>query len=775
MADIPVLEQQQEEVGQRREPQPAPAAKRKASYRIPRKFFLGLVGLIGLVILGFMVSLTFDLPPLTQIENPSSNLSTQVYAVDGEVLDHFFSKENRVPVKLSEISPYVVDALVSTEDARFYEHSGVDTWSLPALIKRNLSGVSSGASTITMQLSRNLFDAVGRERTVKRKLKEIIVSAILEKNYTKQEIIEAYLNTVNIYSNAYGIEMAAKRLFGVSAKDLKIEQAAVLVAMLKGQGVYDPIRKADKVVERRNFIINNMAAHQFIPADSAFLDSVKALPLITAKQGLAHQQGSAQYLRQAVRKFMQDWCASHMKQDGTPYDFYTDGLKVYTTIDSKVQEQAEQAVTKHLTKLQATFDKHIRGREPYKYDPSILMDLMHQSERYHQGKEANKTEAEILAEFEVPVPMRIFSWEGEIDTTLSPMDSLRYYARFLETGMVSIDPRNGQIKAWVGGINFSHFKYDHVAQGKRQVGSTFKPFVYGKAIESGFSPCTQILNQPITFENVNGEGDTWSPKNADGEFGGLMTLRRALATSTNLVTANLMSRLQPQNVVDFAHKVGIQSDLEAVPALCLGAADLSVLELTGAYCTFANAGVYIEPYFISRIEDKNGNVLATFGGNPRQGCHPNTAYQVVELLRGVVDEPGGTASRLRYRYQMRGEIAAKTGTTQKHADGWFVGMTQNLVSGVWVGCADRRMRFTSMSLGQGANMALPIWAYYMKSLYDDPDIQLQNDGFERPSGARSLAYCDEPTDRFADREALADSLQQTARSATSSDDLDSFE
>jgi penicillin-binding protein 1A len=735
----------------------------------PRWIFLGLVLLMGVGILGFILINASDLPPLNEIENPQSNLSTQVISVDGAVLDNFYTEENRVNVRLDQISPYVVDALIATEDARFYSHPGVDRWSLPSLIKRNLTGVTSGGSTITMQLSRNLFDQVSRDRTINRKVKEIIVSVILEKNYTKQEIIEAYLNTVNIFGNAYGIEMASQRLFAKPARDLGPEEAAVMVAMLKGQGVFDPIHRPDTVIARRNLVLDLMVRHGVLETSS--VDSLKGLPLVVAAQGREHEKGLAPYFRQKVREFMVEWCQTHAKPDGTPYNFYTDGLKVYTTLDTRLQRHAETATRAHLSDLQQAFDDQLKGYEPYRSDPSILTDLMRQSQRYRNARKAGKEAAAIRAEFDEPRPMALFSWEGEVDTVMTPWDSLKYYARFLETGMVSIDPRTGAVRAWVGGINFSHFKYDHVAQGKRQVGSTFKPFVYAAAMDNGFSPCDEEINQPVIFENVDGNGSRWAPKNSDGQYGGKMTLRQGLATSTNLITARLMRRLGPEVVADYAYKAGIQSKLDPVPALCLGTTDLSVLELTSAYGTFANGGERIEPFFIARIEDRKGNILEEFHPNGRTAFSRRTAYLMMELLKGVVDAPGGTATRLRYRYNFRNEIGAKTGTTQNHADGWFMGVTPPLATGVWVGCADRRMRFRSMKLGQGASMALPIWALYMKALYEDPDINLPQSRFSRPPGMQEGINCDE----YLAEQANPSQLREGVLRSMSSDDLDSFD
>ncbi|MEO0900320.1 MAG: transglycosylase domain-containing protein [Bacteroidota bacterium] len=745
---------------------------KKRSYMVPRLIFLGIVLLGFLAVIGFIAYSATDLPPLDEIENPQSNFSTQVFSEDGVILDNFYTEENRVPVSLNNISPYVVDALIATEDVRYYSHSGVDYLSIPALVVRNIfRGTSSGASTITMQLSRNLFNAVGSSNTVNRKIKEVIVAAILEKNYTKQEIMEAYLNTVNIYSNAYGIEMAAQRLFGVPASDLSIEQSATLVAMLKGQGVFDPIRRPDTVISRRNQVIGNMVKHGFLSYEGAELDSLFNRPLETVKPGYSHLQGSAPYFREHIRRFMRDWCKKNSKEDGTPYNFYTDGLKVYTTIDYKLQHHAEQAVRDHLSKLQLTFEKSIKGAEPYKFTPAIIDDLVRQSARHVMARKAGKSDAEIREMFDKPVKMKIFSWTGEIDTVMSPRDSVKYYSKFLESGMVSVDPLTGKIKTWVGGIDFKFFKYDHVAQGKRQVGSTFKPFVYGVAMQSGMDPCTEMLNQPFTIENVNGDGETWTPKNATGEFSGLMTLRRGLATSTNIITARLMDAVKPVNVVRFAKASGIKSPLEAVYALCLGTSDLSVLELTGAYGTFVNQGVHIEPFFISRIEDRNGNVLATFGGEPNTATDPRTAHKIIELLRGVVDE--GTASSLRSKYKFTAEMGGKTGTTQNHSDGWFMGVTPNLVTGVWVGCSDRRMHFPSLKYGQGAEMALPIFANFMQSVYDDEELAWVQEKFHKPRGFNPDFSCGEGDEDA--RMMNPNMIKPQQEVMPSSDDLDSFD
>ncbi|WNJ21399.1 transglycosylase domain-containing protein [Pontibacter sp. G13] len=684
-----------------------------------------------------------DLPTFSEISNPQRRLSSQIISSDGIVLDNLFAKENRVQIGLNEISPYVIDALIATEDTRFFQHSGMDQWVFISILKRYIGGTTSGGSTLTMQLARNMFDKISMERSIHRKIREIVVSLQLERMLTKQEILAAYLNTVNIYGNTFGIEMAAQRLFSKPARDLNLEESATLVAMLKGQGVYHPIRHPERVTERRNLVIGLMKRHELLDLEQTKIDSVIERPLETAPPRAQHVEGIAPYFRQQVRSFAYQWCRENTKPNGEPYDLYEDGLRIYTTLDTRLQQHAENAVKNHLTKLQGQFDRHLSGYAPYDEFPDILQRMMVRSDRYKKALEAGMAKPEIIEQFNQSVEMSLFSWNGPLDTTMTPMDSLKYYARVLETGSVSIDPRTGQVKAWVGGVDFEHFKYDHVSVGKRQAGSTFKPFVYLTAIANGYSPCELALNQPVVFEPTFEGGKRWVPRNSDGKFGGKMTLRKALATSTNLVTAQLVNKFGLSSIIDHARMAGIESPLEAVPTLCLGTADLSVLELTGAYCTFANHGERIKPYFVSRIEDKQGNVIAEFVPERKQVINEHSAYLMVEMLKGVVDEPGGTAGRLRYKYQFRNEIGGKTGTTQNHADGWFIGVTQNLVTGVWVGCSDRRMRFNSMKLGQGAHTALPIWALYMQSVYGDDAMNFEPEPFEKPAGYISLLNCED--------------------------------
>lgn len=706
-------------------PPPPPTSDKTPQYLRMRKYVLITIGSIFGLALLFCVYAIFDIPPLNEIENPQSDLSTQIISANGEQLGTLYSDENRVGVKLNEISDFAMKALIATEDHRFTQHAGVDQWSLPALVASALKGDPRGGSTITMQLTRNLYAKVGKERTPFRKLKEYLVSTYIERSFTKEEIITAYFNTVNIYGNDYGIETAANRLFSKHAKDLKLEEATLLVGMLKGPGYYSPIKHPERALLRRNTVLEEMVEHQFISKKMA--DSIKLKP-ITLNKGseLAHNVGIAPYFREYIRQTLKDWCNAH------GYDPYSDGLKVYTTIDSRMQRYAEEAVKDHVSTLQKQFDPVAKSSR-HLNDPKTIDAYMRKSYRYLSAKKQGKTEGEILKEFNTAVRMDIFSWKkGEVkDTLMTPRDSLKYYGRFIETGFVSIEPTTGHIKAWVGGISYKYFKYDHVGVGKRQVGSTFKPFVYATAIDNGKMPCDMEMNQPVVIE---WGGKRWSPKNSDGSVGGYMTLKDALAGSVNLVTARLMKEYGPKVIAEYAKNLGIESKLELVPSLCLGTTDLTVLELVGAYCSFANKGVFIKPMGIIRIEDRNGNVLEEFIPITRKALSEEKAYTMIDMLKGVVDQERGTAHRLRYRYKFKAEIAGKTGTTQDNADGWFVGMTPNLVSGVWGGCADKNVRSNSTAFGQGANIALPIWALYMQKVYADKTIGMPQEPFEKPDG-----------------------------------------
>jgi penicillin-binding protein 1A len=707
--------------------QPA-AIKTRRWFRVFRFMILGSVGLVlGLIGLIIVVALT-DLPPMDVIENPHTELSTQIYSADGVLIRNLYDEKHRVSVKLTDISPHVINALIATEDLRFYGHSGIDPQSPFAIVKELVQGERPrGGSTVSMQLARNLYQMIGRERSIWRKLKEMVVAVVLERSFTKAEIITAYLNTVSFVGNTYGIENGANEFFGKSAKDLQIEEAALLVGLLKATNDYNPRVHPEAAMNRRNTILELMDANGYIPK-GVDVNDLKAMPITTQAKSDYRELGAAPYFTEHLRQWLKAWCAE------TGHDPYRDGLKVYTTIDSRMQRYAEEATTEHLTELQKIFDKHITGREPWIKDSTFLPGIMKRSERYIRARAAGMNLDEIMEEFQTPVHMDLFSWNREIkDTLLSPWDSLKYYARFLESGFMALDPTNGQVRAWVGGINHRFFKYDHVYTGKRQVGSTFKPFVYCAAFDNGSTPCDVELNQPVFFYNDIGKM-IWAPKNADGKIGGFMTLRRGLATSTNLITARVMKRIGPNVVCEWARKMGITSPLECVPSLALGTTDLSVFELTGAYCTFANKGVYNEPMFVTRIEDRNGNVLADFSTQSREAISENTAYMMLDMLKGVVNEPGGTGGRLRSRYKLNMEIGGKTGTTQKQSDGWFMGVTPYLVGGTWVGCSERTMRFSSLAYGQGASMALPIFGLFMQKVYADSTINLPKDRFPEPQG-----------------------------------------
>lgn len=681
-----------------------------------------------------------DLPSLEELENPKANLASEVISSDMQVLGKFYI-ENRTDVAFSELSPHLVNALVATEDARFYRHSGVD---IKALF-RSIAGVikgrsesSGGGSTISQQLAKMLFprQKLNRFSLVFRKFKEWIIAVKLEKNYTKDEIISMYLNKFDFINNAVGIKSASAVYFSTTPSELRAEEAAVLVGMAKNPSLYNPVKHPIRALERRNTVIAQMKKYKFISEREA--DSLKKIPIRLHFSPQGHNEGTAAYFREFIREFMRNWCKNHKRPDGKPYDLYKDGLKIYTTVDARMQRYAEDATVEWLGKeLQPKFFEHWKGRKnaPFyrlsdKETNDLLMVSMRRSERYRVMKEDGKTDAEILAAFKKPVETTLFSWKGEIDTLISPWDSMRYSKYFLQTGFMAMDPSTGYVKAWVGGINYKHFKYDHVMTGKRQVGSTFKPFVYTLAMQEEWSPCYKVPNIPVTFDLP--EGGTWTPRNSDGKYGGMMTLKRGLALSVNTITAYVMKQFGPAAVVSLARKMGIQSSLEAVPSLCLGTADLSVYEMVGANATFANQGVWSEPGFITRIEDKNGIVLDEFIPKRVEAISPQTAYLALNLMKGVVDY--GTGARLRYRYDIRVPLAGKTGTTQNNSDGWFMGITSDVVAGCWVGCEDRSAHFRSTDLGQGASMALPIFGIFLKKCLGDTSLAFKGEDFVKPAG-----------------------------------------
>ena len=679
------------------------------------------------------------LPTFDQLENPKNNLATEIISVDSVVIGRYFF-ENRTSAAQEEIPANFINALIAAEDIRFREHSGVDARALLRAVYGVVygKGQSGGASTITQQLAKMLFTkdpASGIDR-VKQKLKEWVISAKLERRYTKDEILLMYLNRYDWVNNAVGIKSASRVYFNKSPINLNIQESAMLVGMLKNSALYNPNRRLELTEKRRNVVLSQMKKYSFI-SDTLY-DSLVKQPIILDFKKASHNEGLAPYFREYLRDKMKSWCSTKIKSDGSRYNLYTDGLKIYTTIDSRLQKFAEEAVTTHLSALQEDFYNHWEGYTnapfPKDFEPeqidAIIDQAMKRSVRYKRLKSQGKKTDEIRKIFDQNTAMQLFSWNGKIDTILSPRDSLVYSKFFLHSGLMSMEPSTGFVKAYVGGINYENFQYDHVTAGKRQVGSTFKPFLYSLAIQEGYSPCYQVPNVPVVFDKYKWKLEKdWSPKNSgDEELEGLtLTLKYGLANSINSVTAYIMKQFGPHAVVDLARKLGIKSKILAVPSLCLGTFDLSVYEMTVAYSTFSNKGVWVEPVFVTKIEDKNGVVLERFIPKSNEAMSEKTADVMVRLLQGVVDgvysptanKRSGTGVRLKYRYGFKNEIGGKTGTTQNQSDGWFMGITPNLVTGVWTGCEDRSVHFRDITNGQGANMALPIFAEYMQRVYAD--------------------------------------------------------
>ena len=694
--------------------------------------------LSGLVGFGILVAwAAADLPPLNDLENPQMNLSTQIISVDGVGLGNFYENQNRVFVPIHEISPFVTEALVATEDIRFYEHNGVDPMSLFTLIYRNiLKGQRSGGSTLTMQLARNLYNSVGREQTAMRKIKELIVSAILERNFTKEEIIQAYLNSASFYGNTYGIEMGSQILFGKSARDLDQRESALMVGLLKGPSFYNPIRRPERATERRNVVFAQLFKYGFIEEDVK--DSLRTMDLgLNYQPGGANQQMMTSYLLVHIKKWLEEW----VKDKGLDVDLYRDGLKVYTTIDSRMQRHAEEAVKEHLTEHQKNLDAEFVGKGGvWKGDKKIVEDAIAKSNRFLKAKKAGLSKKEIDAQFGLKTEMTLWTWEGSRDTLISPRDSIIHYLKFLETGFMAIDPQSGQIRAAVGGINYGVFQYDHVFQSKRQVGSTFKPFLYTAAIATDkIKPCDKVLDIPVSFDLPDGK--KWTPENSGGKGAGLITYTQGLAQSINRVSATLVQKVGAEKMCEYAHYCGIESKLDCVPSLCLGTTDLTVYEMVKAYATFSSMGVRHDPIFITRIEDRNGQVLDEFYSHEETVLDSATAYTICAMLMNVVDRLDGTAHRIRFKYGLTNQIGGKTGTTQNHKDGWFMGITPDLVAGAWVGCADERVHFKGIGNGQGAAMALPIWAKFFKKIYADKKIGMPQRPFDRPRGYNVQLDC----------------------------------
>ncbi|MBL7777398.1 MAG: transglycosylase domain-containing protein [Chitinophagales bacterium] len=718
-----------------------------------KKYFVGFwvlffVGVLSVVV---VFSLIADgkmgyMPSFQELENPNSSLATEVISTNNVVMGRYYL-QNRSNITFDNINSNLKNALLATEDIRFWSHTGVDLRALLRVVKGVMgSDNAGGGSTITQQLAKNLFPREHRSKIelVFQKFKEWIISVKLERAYTKEEIMAMYFNTVPFSDNAFGIKSAAYVYFGKPVDSLKIEEAAVLVGMLKAPSSYNPRAKPEASLKRRNVVIDQLYTYKFITKEQR--DSLFKLPIKLDFHPDTHTEGEAPYFREYLRLWLKDWCEKNPKPDGSTYNIYKDGLRVYVTLDSRLQHYAEEAQREHLSEMQNTFFNYWKDKDPWKDFPAEWDAVYKKCPRYKDLKQQGKTEAQIDAALKKPIPMRVFSYDGgEKDTVMSVYDSIRYHRMILQNGFLAVDPESGYIRAWVGGVSYKYFQYDHVNyKTKRQIGSTFKPFVYTVAIrDKGYSPCFRVPNQPVTFEAGDprfGLLQDWTPKNSDGKYGGTLSLRQGLQNSVNTVSAYLMHEMTPEAVAKLVQSMGVKSDIPLQPSICLGSADISLIEMVGAYTTYANKGVHTEPLFVTRIEDRNGNVLQDFVAQRNEALDEQTAYVMVELLRQVV--LGGTAARLRYRFKLMNDIAGKTGTTQNYSDGWFIGFTPDLVAGSWVGCEDRYIRFKSMQNGQGASTALPIWAKFFQKVYADSahfrNIVNPNLRFEPPAEKLSI-------------------------------------
>ena len=719
-------------------------------------FSIGVMSFVS-IFLAAGFGLLGKMPEFRQLENPKTNLATQIFSADNKVIGKFYYNDNRTPLYYEEIPKNLIDALIATEDERFYDHSGIDLRStLRAVV---YLGEKGGASTVSQQLARQLFTGVRSRNTldaVVQKIKEWVIAVQLERRYAKKEILTMYLNLYDFNYNADGLRSAANIYFSKEPSDLLLEESAMLVGMLKNSSLYNPIRRPELVISRRNIVFQQMLRNEMLTQKE--VDSLQQLPLQIQFNPQSHREGLATYFRAYLRQFMLNWIQDNPKPDGEKYNLYLDGLTIYTTLDSKMQTYAENAVKEHMSNLQdAFFEQNTPKWNPTapfldlteKEVERLMGQAMMRSERWRKMKLAGKTEEEIKASFEQKTAMRIFSWKGEIDTVMRPIDSIRHYKHFLRSGMMSMNPQTGHVKAWVGGINYKHFQFDHVFQGKRQIGSTFKPFVYASAIDQlKLSPCDSFPDGFYCVEARKfGAHEAWCPKNSGDRYTGMRTLKNALANSVNTISARLIDKVGPGPVSKLAADLGISSKIPNVPSIALGTADLSVYEMVAAYGAFANQGIYVKPVMVTRIEDKNGTVLFEATPETRDVLSEESAYVTVKLLEGVTESGSGIRLRHRgaeennpyfgtvvtgYPYEFQNPIAGKTGTTQNQSDGWFIGMVPNLVTGVWVGGEDRATHFNSIAYGQGATMALPIWALYMKKLYEDPLLEVSIDSFPAP-------------------------------------------
>lgn len=740
-------------------------------------YFAGVLSVGGFIFLLSQNKL-WELPSFEELENPDTYLATEIISSDGKLLGKYF-RENRTHAKFEELPAHLSEALIATEDERFYKHSGIDLkGTLRAIL---FLGSKGGASTITQQLAKQLYHEPAPDiiRRIKQKVMEWVIAAELEKQYTKEEILVMYFNIFDFVNNAVGIQSAAEVYFSKSADSLDMKESAMLVGMAKNPSLFNPDRRPDTTLFRRNVVFSQMARNGYI--NQTQKDSLQNLPLGLKFKRVDHTQGLAPYFREILRREIKkiltqkdaDGNLIYAKPDGKPYDLYGDGLKLYTTIDAKMQEYAEWAVKEHLGKeLQEDFWKNLKNRKnaPFSNKVSesqverILKNAVRVSDRYRNCKARNLSADSIEYFFNQPTEMTVFSWAGEIDTVMTPMDSIRYHKSFLHAGLMSMDPHTGEVRAWVGGINHKYFSYDHVKQGRRQVGSTFKPFVYALAIENGLSPCKEVPNVPVTFRKGTWNMlQDWTPTNSDTTYRGeMVTLQFGLASSMNNITAWVMKQFGPVAVIEYCRRMGISSPLDTVPSLALGVADISLYEMVGAHATFANNGIWQKPLFLTRIEDKNGALIKEFQPETREAMSEENAYTMLELMKGVTmgarapdGRKKGTGVRLHFdrpygNIPWDRPIAGKTGTTQNNADGWFMGTTRDLVTGVWVGAEDRSINFTYTSLGQGANTSLPIWGYYMNKVWADSTLGISTNDFTKPENISVQLDCTAPTNGEVD-------------------------
>jgi len=707
-------------------------------------FYLASIGYFG------------EMPDFRQLENPKTNFASEIISSDNKVLGKYYFNDNRTPIEYEDINPETINALIAIEDERFYSHPGIDLKAtLRAIVFLNQRG---GASTITQQLARQLFVGVRSRnifQAITQKIKEWVIAVRLEKQYTKEEILTMYLNIYDFGYYGDGIKSASNIYFSKEPIDLKVEESAMLIGMLQNSSLYDPIRRPEITKNRRNLVLMQMSKNNYITKKEE--DSLRTLPLTLDYTPQSHRQGLATYFRSYLRGFMKDWTSKNFKNDSTKYNLYVDGLKIYTTINSKMQKYAEESVEEHMINLQKEFfiQTDTLSTAPFldleeEEEETIMKRAMRRSERWRKSKLSGMTNEEIEESFNKAIDMTVFSWNGDIDTIMSPIDSIRYYKHFLRAGMMSMNPKNGHVMAWVGGINYRHFQYDHVMLSKRQIGSTFKPFLYATAIDQlKLSPCDMLPDLIHCIEPYKyGNPEPWCPTNSSDKYGGMRTLSNALANSKNTISAQLIDKVGPKPVADLARNLGVSSNIPNVPAIALGTPDLSVYEMVGAYGAFANKGIYVEPVMVTKIEDKNGTIIYQSKPNTKDVISEESSYVTLKLLEGVTKF--GSGARLRhniaedernyvynnvvtgYPYEFKNDIAGKTGTTQNQSDGWFIGMVPNLVTGVWVGGEDRSIHFKEIAYGQGATMSLPIWGLFMNKCYADEELNVSKDPFPEP-------------------------------------------